>query len=300
MAYSRIFNSYGIGCGRWNIHKQQMEMLMVEKRVSYYFLDFVLNKYTHKDIPSLSNMLSNMTTDEKLILKYMNPKKIWFKAWLEDIDNPNITLMRLKQYHKFEAKFRETISKIKEHKFIKLLNMTKHNNNMWEIPKGRKLNKSEKNLNCAIREFTEETNYDSSKITIINDKIITVKTVVKNILYIFNYIPGFTYYNEVNTQKPIDKIQEISDVKWLPLSDIKLLNTNNIVINAVESLFNLLKYEYNISKITHINNLIENKEIKSKNNIYSNIHTKKNTTIKKNIIDEKYKNNLFLLLTDTT
>ena len=166
MTYNNVFNSYGIGCCRWNIIKKQMEILMVKKRVSYYFLDFVLNKYNYKDINSLSNMLSNMTMDEKLILKYMNPKKIWFKAWLEDIDSPTISLMRLRQYNRFENKFKETITKIKESKFVNLLNSTGHNDNMWEIPKGKKTHKNEKVLNCALREFAEETNYDTSKITI--------------------------------------------------------------------------------------------------------------------------------------
>lgn len=276
MSHNKVFNSYGIGCCRWNIEKKQMEILMVKKRVSYYFLDFVLNKYTHNDISTITNLLSNMTIEEKLILKHMNPKKIWFKAWLEDVDNPNISLMRLRYYHKFETKFRETINKIKEKKFIKLLNQTNHNDNMWEIPKGRKINKNEKNLNCAIREFCEETNYDISKITLLNNKEITAKRFVKNTVYIFNYYIGFTYYNELNTKKPIDKIQEISDVKWLSLNDIKLLNTNESVINAVSSIFSILKSQYNIAKITQINKIILDNDVENKKN---------NDTVKNNRSD---------------
>lgn len=268
MSYNKIINSYGIGCCRWNIVKNQMEILMVKKRVSYYFLDFVLNKYNYNDISSLIKLLSKMTIEEKLILKYMNFKKIWFKAWLEDIDNVDIGFLRLKQYYKFESKFKETLSKIKEHKFIHLLNQTSHNDNMWEIPKGRKLNKYEKNLNCAIREFTEETNYDIKKVNILNNNAVIIKKNVKNVMYVFNYYIGYTSYNEINTKKLIDKIQEISDVKWLSLDYIKILNTNKQIINTISSFFSILKSEYSIAKITYINKIISDNKDNKENTDY--------------------------------
>ena len=209
-----------------------------------------------------------MTIEEKLILKHMNFKKIWFNAWLEDVDKSDIGYLRLKIYHKFESKFKETISKIKEKKFIHLLNQTSHNDNMWEIPKGRKIDNSEKNLNCAIREFVEETNYDIKKVNVLNNNTIIVKKNVRNILYIFNYYIGFTEYNEVNIKKPIDKIQEISDVKWLALDDIKLLNTNKQIIDTICSLFSILKIEHSIAKTTCMNKIILKKNNTNTNKNY--------------------------------
>lgn len=284
MFYDKVINSYGIGCCRWNNFSKNMEILMVKKRVTYHFLDFVLNKYDYNDINSITKLLSNMNIDEKLILKYMDFKKIWFKAWLEDIENPNIELMRLRKYHKFENKFKEMLAKIKAPKFIELLNITSHNDNMWEIPKGKKLNRHEKTLNCAIREFSEETNYNINNVKIIDNKMISVKKNVKNILYIFNYYIGYSLqdFNITNIKKPIDKIKEISDVKWLSLNDIKLLNTNKKIIFSIESIFSILKNDYNICKLTNYTNII-----KLKNNTSNERYNIKN----KYYDDTKYNKN---------
>jgi 8-oxo-dGTP pyrophosphatase MutT (NUDIX family) len=105
----------------------------------------------------------------------------------------------------------------------------------WEIPKGRK-NINEKNINCAIREFKEETSLDSSQYKIINaiDPIhdVFTGTNMKEYRHIF-YTSVYNDTNMINYNM-INYNNEIDMVSWCGWNELNNLfrpyNINKINI----------------------------------------------------------------------
>ncbi|KAL6238560.1 hypothetical protein BDW75DRAFT_13906 [Aspergillus navahoensis] len=90
----------------------------------------------------------------------------------------------------------------------------------WSFPRG-KINKDEKDLDCAIREVYEETGYDVRKAGLVpgdeNVKFIEITMREQHMrLYVFRGVPLDAYF-EPRTRK------EISKIEWWKLSDLPTL-----------------------------------------------------------------------------
>ncbi|KAH8427181.1 decapping enzyme complex catalytic subunit DCP2 [Aspergillus melleus] len=90
----------------------------------------------------------------------------------------------------------------------------------WSFPRG-KINKDEKDLDCAIREVYEETGYDVREAGLVKDekdvKFIEITMREQHMrLYVFRDVPRDAYF-EPRTRK------EISKIEWYKLSELPTL-----------------------------------------------------------------------------
>ncbi|KAK4997836.1 mRNA-decapping enzyme subunit 2 [Elasticomyces elasticus] len=93
----------------------------------------------------------------------------------------------------------------------------------WSFPRG-KINKEEKDLDCAIREVWEETGYDVRQAGLVTDQSATnhIDVVMREQhmrLFVFRGVPMDTHF-EPRTRKEISKIQ------WYKLSDLPTFKKN--------------------------------------------------------------------------
>ncbi|KAJ5746017.1 hypothetical protein N7520_011199 [Penicillium odoratum] len=93
----------------------------------------------------------------------------------------------------------------------------------WSFPRG-KINKGEKDLDCAIREVYEETGFDVRGANLVKDddavKHIEISMREQHMrLYVFRGVPRDTYF-EPRTRK------EISKIEWYKLSELPTLKKN--------------------------------------------------------------------------
>ncbi|EFR04610.1 mRNA-decapping enzyme 2 [Nannizzia gypsea CBS 118893] len=93
----------------------------------------------------------------------------------------------------------------------------------WSFPRG-KINKEEKDLDCAVREVFEETGFDIKASGLIKDeknvKYIEIPMREQNMrLYVLRGVPKNTHF-EPRTRK------EISKIEWYKLSDLPTLKKN--------------------------------------------------------------------------
>ena len=123
---------------------------------------------------------------------------------------------------------------------------TKNNELIWEIPKGRK-NKRETSLDCAIREFKEETNIDTDSYNIMFDiKPIVESFVSLNITYVHNYFIAYTS-KSLDTDISFgsqDQISEVSDIKWVGMDEIKFVDHTGRLQKLVQRIFHVFKSKY--------------------------------------------------------
>lgn len=214
-----------------------LHYLEVNRKFSIAFCEFVRGNYNTRQkgfmFSYLQHLFRNMTMKEKNLVKTETFHSLW------DIMCSN--KHPEKKYHFMYKKAKKKYTQLKNgvkvtipsgkmiHVTIDSIlsrNITTYQTPEWGFPKGRK-NKNETGLECALREFTEETGLENKSLRILSDQPITEEYLGSNGGYFCNkyYIACFDNPNRKNlitqTSEYIEShgtvIQniEIGCVKWV-------------------------------------------------------------------------------------
>ncbi len=192
-----------------------IKFLLVKRRNSLNYIDFIRGKYNINNLNSIINMTKYMSKDEIELLKNNNFNKLWHDLWLKNAYK--------KKYSDEMYKSNEKFNYLKSINFFDNL-ISEYSSTEWEIPKGGR-NYNETNINCAIREFEEETSLTKNNYKIINciDPIHDVFIGTNNKEY--RHIFYTALYNNNNISYEYNHSNnEIDCVKWCSWNDI-----NNII-----------------------------------------------------------------------
>ena len=230
--------SVGIACIRFINDKPHV--IMICKRYSYAFGEFVYGKYPQypggKYVKKqLIELFSNMTVEEKIDILYMDFDRLWHKIWLTRHKGSSV-------YHTARDKF-EAICVNDGAQLRKLINKSNNSHLVWEIPKGRKKSRSEPEVNCAIREFEEETNIAKNMYRLIPGARMTFSHHDKGVEYVNTYfvaIMSRTYEPKVSFNTQI-QLHEVSDIRWVPLEHVEYLDQTNMLAGFVKNAFAIAK-----------------------------------------------------------
>jgi 8-oxo-dGTP pyrophosphatase MutT (NUDIX family) len=149
--------SYGI-LG-FKIINNEPQYLLVQRKDTIGYIDFLRSKFNPKiDKQSMYKiLLEEMTENERQRLKYLTFDELWDDLW---INHKSRTY--LNEYKNAKLKFSK----------LDITNMVDNTYGLWCeqeycIPKGRRSLQTESNIDCAIREFKEETNIKESQFKIV-------------------------------------------------------------------------------------------------------------------------------------
>ena len=281
MVDNQLKISYGIALCRYNIQKNnRVEILMIKKRYSYHFFNFVFGRYKINDKKYIQYLFNNMSFAEKIDIIGMRFEHMWYRIWLSNplkhfdiydiyefnksgnstgtgkaVNSENSSKSGLSNAEKYKLFFAKK-SKFEKNFMIdggkKIKNLVTNSKDVeisWEIPKGGKI-ENETNIDCAIREFKEETLISSNKYKILyNIPPIIQTTVDKNITYQHCYYIAEVNRNTIITPKinfnNFDQISEIEQVKWLSISELDSVKTSeaekNSIIKLTKKIIHLFK-----------------------------------------------------------
>lgn len=210
--------SCGIICYRFNQDKKELEYLIVQRKHSIEFIDYVRGKYPNNQI-QVEHLFENMTVNEKYLLATESFDNLWNNIWLNKT-NDNLRI----EYHNACKKFENNRNELN-----KLLKITKNKNGTleWGFPKGRR-ERNETNYMCAIREFVEETGYtnfdvENENFTLTEEFIGTNKTAYNYVYYIAK---GLTKKNIQLNMNNYHQYSEIGNIGWYTYTEI-LAKVNN-------------------------------------------------------------------------
>ena len=205
--------SIGIILYRKNKQTDKIEYLMIRRNESFGFSDFFYGKIINYNLSILENVIDEMTIKEKkLIQDYINDIDIDISENQKKRINTINTLCCNSNIINLD----KTISN----------SFTKWEEPEWGFPKGRR-NNNEKELDCALREFEEETGIKKNKISLI-ENVIPYEEIFIDALYSLD-----------NYQKT-----EVSKINWFTIDEcIKIIRPyNSEKTNMLNNINNLLLF----------------------------------------------------------
>lgn len=228
--------SFGIICYR--IKDNVAEYLMVQRKDSLSYVEFMRGKYDIEDTQYLSMLVSNMTPYERTQLLEKDFDSLWKDLWQTD-DCKGFFKEYLDAKTKYNALKYGIIKYGVEHKLY-LYNLeyvirnqeSKLEEPEWGFPKGRR-NINEDDMLCALREFKEETgiHYKCLNIQINLKPFEETFSGSNNIRYKHIYYIASMSSNISARFNPRNKTQtrEIKDMNWFNYEDAQThIRTDNV------------------------------------------------------------------------
>lgn len=192
---------------------KELSVLMVRRKDSMSYVEFIRGKYDPSDIDYVSRQISNMTIQEQTAIKTQPFEDLWNKLWnnAKPIDTIEYEIAR----DKFNA--------INKDKIISE-NPSKFSEPEWGFPKGRRI-RGETDIQCAMREFFEETNIPNEAYTIHEDIIFTETFIgTNNVQYKHVYfVATLKDSSLINQSRKLTATQrrEVSAVEWKTLLECR-------------------------------------------------------------------------------
>ena len=222
--------SFGIIC--YKIEENETKFLMIQRKDSLSFMEYIRGKYDLINLDYIKQLLLNMTINERNMIITITFDEIWNYLWYQ---NDNSNNKNNKEFYESKLKF----NTLNDTNFLKnyILSIKSiFNEQEWGFPKGRRKIK-ESDLDCAVREFYEETRIINNDIEVIND-ILPFEEIffgTNGIMYKHVYFVAKLKNSSINIKidnNCLEQVREIRAIKWYSfnevISHIKCYNTERI------------------------------------------------------------------------
>ena len=206
-------------------HNNSIQFLLIKRKDSLAFIEFIRGKYMYQDEEYICKLLRSMTQNEQQRLLTKTFDQLWYDIWGE---SSNIKSHK-NNYESSEKRFLQLNLKLPR---LIQQNPSKWTEPEWGFPKGRR-NPYETDMNCAIREFQEETGLKRHDFSIIQNTQSISETFFgsNHVHYCHKY-----YLAVCNTSTDVElnvnnlhMFREIGDIQWCSLEDaITKIRPDNI------------------------------------------------------------------------
>jgi hypothetical protein len=212
-----------------NKSKNEFEYLMIQRVDSFGYIEFMRGKYSVHNYQFLKNIIDEMTIQEKHNILTKPFDELWILLWGE---YSGLQYRGEKQVSK--SKYLQLKSGVElGGVYYNLQSLITSSTTQWEtaewgFPKGRR-NHQEKDIDCAFREFTEETGYSKEYLkqifNIIPYEEIFIGSNMK--CYKNKYFLSYMNSNIINTRGY--QKSEVKNMKWLTYDEcMKVIRPYNI------------------------------------------------------------------------
>lgn len=230
-----------------------LQILMVQRKDSLRFVEFVRGKYNSKDIDYLKQIFSNVTPEEQALILRSEFHELWQHVW----GSPNPKSYR-NDFEQSQIKFNELkttpgstgVSLLQE-----IIESAKPiwNEPEWGFPKGRR-NRFEDDLKCAIRETEEETGLHKHQLSIFENVDPLSETFYgdNKVYYCHKYFLAMANGAcevKLNDSNPL-MVREIRAIRWAPVEEaMQLIRPENvekreILLRAISIFRNFCPFSY--------------------------------------------------------
>ena len=230
--------------------------LMIRRKDTLGFVEFIRGKYPIYNKRYLQRLIDEMTVDEKRRLQTQTFSELWKNVWGEYLNSKyqNEESVSCDRFHLLKSGIKISCGNGNScHISLDSLienSTTRWAEPEWGFPKGRR-NYQEKDLDCALREFSEETGYDAGKLVVMQNIVpyeeIFMGSNVKTYKHKY-YVAYFPLKYDASAHCPKFQKTEVSKMAWFSFDDcIRHIRPYNLEkINILRNVHNALK-EYEIA-----------------------------------------------------
>ena len=207
-----------LGIILYKLEKGDIKYLLVQRRDTLGFVEFMRGKYNIENIHYINELFKIMTEQERLNILTYEFDTLWENLWM----NKNLNKFH-SEYSSSKKKFyrlktgvivNDTILSLETiHKSEPVL----YHETEWGLPKGRR-NIRESDIDCAQREFMEETGYRKGdyEVDFSIDPVEEIFSGTNNIRYKHVYYIARSVKNITLTVNKDDfnQVSEISSLEW--------------------------------------------------------------------------------------
>lgn len=186
-------------------------ILMIRRKDSMSFAEFMRGKYDPEDTDYVGVLIQNMTAHEQASIVLETFDTLWRRMWGDDHTSSEYAMSK------------DKFNQLSRTELVMRFPST-YQEPEWGFPKGRRI-RAETDLECAVREFGEETNIPRESYVIL--KNITLEetfTGLNGILYRHVYFVALLAHPEmVNLGQKFTYMQkrEISGIGWKNFEDCR-------------------------------------------------------------------------------
>lgn len=272
--------SNGIIAYRKHPETKVIEYLMIRRKDTLGLMDFIRGKYSVNNKYYIMNMISQMTIQERAMLLEHTFDEVWEKVWDKPVAPPGLSVNKSPSYEFGESRYKteEMVSREKFNQLKSGVYMNKTPPNMfvqscpptftletiinecptkwdepeWGFPKGKR-NYNENDVDCALREFYEETGIKSRNMTFVVSNLAPYEEIFMGSNYKSYKHRYFLMYVDYNTSvaekmTDVDKF-EVSKVEWKSFNEClgairpynlekkRILSNINIVLTSCTTTF---------------------------------------------------------------
>lgn len=215
--------SFGVISFRMN-QNGQYEFLMIRRKDTLGYIDFMRGKYSVNDKDYIINLVKQMTIEEKMKIKTTDFDELWKNVWgkSEQLSNQ----YKSEQYDSMDKFNKLKAGVISNNVFYTIDTIILESETAeqwtepeWGFPKGRR-NYYEKDYDCALREFFEETGYNPKLLKNIHNILpfeeIFTGSNYKSYKHKY-YLMFMNYENSIIKTKYEET--EVSEISWKTLEE---------------------------------------------------------------------------------
>ena len=161
-----------IGIVAFRIINNKPEYLTICRKDTFGFIDFMRGKYSAYNKDYIMNMLKQMTVYEKQILLTKTFVELWKHIWGDHVSNNQYKHEENCSRDKFDILKKGVSCNSNTYTLASLIEESnlyaQWEDPEWGFPKGRR-NFQERDYDCAVREFGEETGINKEHLTSIHN-----------------------------------------------------------------------------------------------------------------------------------
>ena len=226
------------------------EYLLIRRKDSIGYVEFMRGKYNIYSKLYLSNIIGEMTLEEKERILTNEFDTLWKNLWGDDINTQYRGEEKISR-EKFESLRYGISTNDNDYSLESLIHESKSQwlETEWGFPKGRH-NNQEKDLLCALREFEEETGYSRLSINIVQNLVPFEEIFTGSNYKSYKHKYYVAYMEKPSENQMTYQDTEVSKMEWKTFDEaLQLIRDYNLekkeVLTRVEIMLNKYKL-YNV------------------------------------------------------
>ncbi len=202
------------------MNQNKIEFLMIQRKNTLGYIEFIRGRYNLENLDGISSLFQQMTQEEIDRIGTESFENLWNNFWGETEKKQYLEI----EYNKSQNKFnnlKKGESELDLNFFVKNIK-PQYKESEWGFPKGRR-NKQEENLECAKREFEEETGLNKNDYEILEklEPLVEDFTGTNGVRYKHIYYIAISKNNKIPSinEENKNQIGEVGDIKYINLEN---------------------------------------------------------------------------------